>query len=753
MLTLVISDLRARWASFLGGFTALALGVGLVAAIGLGLAASLDPPPRPPQRFGTAPVVVSGHDTLTVHGRRLALFHPQPVDTALIRELRALGPVSTDPTDPAVPTELTDLTDPAKEHHGAPTVVDAVGVHADPAAVRRVVGARARVLTGDERRQADPRTARDAEALVTVNALLGTAGGVTAFVSVFVTAATFAFAVALRRREFGLLRTVGATPGQVRRALLAEASVVGAIASAAGCALGAWGAPYLVRELVAAGLAPGWFRLGEATWPLHLSFWTGLLMALAGAWAAARRAGRTAPVEALREADVDERVLPPGRLLLGAALLLTGLGLLGWTLLTDPADLLKRKTYTTQPMLLIGGAALLSPLLVRPLLRRLPLPGTLGELTAANAAAGLRRTTAVAAPVLATVALAGSLLGSAASVPAAKTAEARQQTRASHIITPAADGNTRPAAPGPGALPNTPLPGALSNVSLPGAVLSPTASTGLFIPDGPNALVRHEARAVADPAAFARLSRLPVVAGNIRDLDDGSVIVSEEIADGEARAGPSGTASTYGWATAPRPRCGSRRCWRPAPEATAPMSPPPTPRRRPWTGSTHCWSRAPGQRRCGRSAAPCGPRRSTRTPPRPPADRAGATRGQVLRTLAAEALLATALGTVLGAAVTAVQLGGLAAALAALSAPVAIAVPWAALGAAVIGCALVAAMTAVLSAPAATPAQAQASALSPSIISPSPSSVSARTSAAIPGSSRPRVDRPDCQCRVPDSDG
>lgn len=108
----------------------------------------------------------------------------------------------------------------------------------------------ARDAVGVDAAAADVGPERDAEALMAVNALLGTAAGVTGFVSVFVVASTFAFAVALRRQEFGLLRTAGATPGQLRRLLLAEALAVGAAASAAGCVLGAQGAPWLGRVLV-----------------------------------------------------------------------------------------------------------------------------------------------------------------------------------------------------------------------------------------------------------------------------------------------------------------------------------------------------------------------------------------------------------------------------------------------------------------------------------------------------------------------
>lgn len=492
MLTVVLSGLRTRWTSFLGGFLALALGVGLLATMGLGLSATFHAPERSPQRFASSPVVVQGQDRLTLDVRRgpdtvpvsQRLDYPQPVDKELLRELRTRWTLTTS---------------------GGP---DAVGVDAPAAEVRALVGDRAQVLTGDERRNADPDPERDAQALVGLNALLGTTGGVTAFVSVFVVASTFAFAVALRRREFGLLRTAGATPGQVRRMLLAEATALGVLASATGCALGALGAPLLARTLVDGGLAPEWFATGDATWPFHLAFWTGLTVALAGAVAASRRAGKVGPTAALREADVDTDVLPLGRALLGTGLLITGLGLLAWTCVTEPSELLKRKTYTTLPMLLIGGVALLSPLLVRPVARLLRSRGAVGTLVRENSAASVRRTAAVAAPVLVTVALAGTLFGSAASVTRTRGVEAREQTAAQYVVS---GEELRAVAGAPD-----------------GSVLSPTASTSLFVRDGAEAVVKYGARAVADPAAFAELARLPVVAGDLRDLDDRSIVVNEE---------------------------------------------------------------------------------------------------------------------------------------------------------------------------------------------------------------------------------
>ncbi|UUU31827.1 ABC transporter permease [Streptomyces sp. CA-210063] len=701
---LTLSSLRTRWAALVGSFVAVALGVGVMTAMGLGLAATLDPPAREPERFASSPVVVAGLDRLTVEVRRgpgtarvsQQLARPHPVDARLLADLRELGPVAADGA-------------------GGAAALDAVGVDAPVADVRAVVGDRARVLTGDARRQVDRSYERDAEALVAVNSLLGTAAGVTTFVSVFVTASTFAFVVALRRREFGLLRMAGATPGQVRRLLLGEALAVGVVASGAGCALGAWGAPSLVRELVAGGVAPTWFAVpGAVVWPYHVAFWTGVSVAFAGAWAAARRAGRIGPVEALREASVDTGVLPRSRRLIGFALLAGGLGLLAWKVGTDPADLLKRKTYTTQPMLLITAAAALAPLLVRPVVRLVGagLPGAGGLLIRENAATSVRRTAAVAAPVLVTVALAGSLLGSAGTVAEAKGAEAAARTRADFVVTGEVGDRLR----------------------MDGVTAAGSASTAVYVVEERSALVRSQARAVTDVAAFASVARLPVVAGDVRDLDDRSIVVNEEwerhevgrfvrvwlgdgrpvrlrivavLAQGTGDNGAYVTAANAGGAVVDRVdvRVG-RGADRVAVAAAL---------KRTWEGtggtvrSAEEWLAAnrPGTRAHTRlgflvvlgialvyagislagtllmaTSARGAELRSLRM--------AGATRGQVLGVVVGEALVAVVVGVVSGVAVTVVNLAGVVGALGVLAAPVGVAVPWEVVGGCVGVCGVVA---------------------------------------------------------------
>ncbi|MFJ3702847.1 MULTISPECIES: ABC transporter permease [Streptomyces] len=804
MLSSALRSMRTRWVTFVGSFIALALGVGLIAMTGLALAATFDAPERGPERFAGAPVVVAPSDTLrvpTAVGERTArLTGPRPVPQRLADGLSRLGRTAEDRTFPvrlggaeavghpwsvasATPYRLASGRPPAGAGEvvvttgaggglrtgdqvrittpgtavGTPTVVgtvkdagfetavffgdaeaarihpavDAVAVHADADAVRRLAGQfpGMSVLTGDERHRADPDPDRDSEALTAVNALLGTAAGITGFVSVFVVASTFSFAVAQRRREFGLLRTAGATPGQVRRTVVVEALVVGVLASAAGCLLGEAAAPLLAGLLADEGLAPAWFAVGDATWPLHTAFWAGLGVALAGVAVASHRAGRVRPVEALRDAAVDAGAIPPSRLLAGAAVLLTGLGLLGWSLVTDPGDALKRKAYILQPMWIIVGCALLAPLLVRPLTRLLTwlparLPGATGLLARQNASVSLRRTAAVAAPVLITVALTGSLLGTVATIDEARATEVAAVAGADLV------------AGGDGPLD----PRFVHRVrKLPGAVTSASRSTGVTVLEEGTALITSEARA-ADPAGLAATARLPLVAGRISDLDDGSVIVNEEwetrtvgrrvsvwLGDGRkvslrvAAVMRTGTGSNGVYVTpanaagAPVDRIdvkisegADRSAVRALLEKAGRDTGTPVMTRDAWLDAHD--PRTGGNTRAGlllilgiallytgiALANTLVMATSDRVRDLAVLRLTGATKTQVLRLVAVEALMVVAVGAVLGAAVAGLNLLGVKGALELLAVSSPVVVPWPALGAVLAACALAATVSAVL---------------------------------------------------------
>jgi len=811
---LALRGVRTRWVTFVGSFVALALGVGLIAATGLALAATFDAPDRGPERFAAAPVVVRPDDQLRVRTatgvRTRPLARTGPVPPALIAELAVLGRTVEDRTFPvdmvpagkdsepraghpwsaaaSAPYRLTTGRAPAAADEAVVTAgpgshlrtgdrvrattsagtttltvvgtvadrgfedavfltdeeaarlspaVDALVVHADATAVREVVagaGEAMDVLTGDERRRADPGPDREAEALVSVNALLGTAAGITLFVSVSVMASTFSFAVAQRRREFGLLRTAGATPGQIRRTVFAEAVIVGVLASATGWWLGATGAPVLAARLVDAGLAPQWFVIGEQTWPLHTAFWTGVGVASAGVLVASHRAGRTAPTEVLREAAVDSRTMPVSRWILATLVLLTGAGLLVAALVLDPGDLLGRKSYVTRPLLLIVGVALLAPVLVGPLVRALTwlpakLPGATGVLARENASAGVRRTAAVAAPVIITVALTASLLGTVETLAEAKATEVRTATTADLVVTPGTAGRTLP-------------PRFVERVrDIDGATAGVSRSTTVTVLEEGTALVTSEARAV-EPARLGAVSAPPVVAGRLADLDDDSIVVNEEwltttvgervtvwlgdgrevslriaavLATGTGGNGVHVTARNAGGAEADRidvavaegaDRDAVAAAVRSAAVAEGAGV-------RVVTGAQWAAAAAPGPSGATRTglwlilsmALLCTGIALANTLVTATSDRirdlavlrlTGATVPQVLRLVAVEAVVVVAVGAVIGAGVAAVNLAGVWGALALLGVRSGIVVPWGAAGAVVAAAAVLAAVSALV---------------------------------------------------------
>ncbi|MYW02896.1 ABC transporter permease [Streptomyces sp. SID3343] len=105
MYGIPVRTLRLRWPLFTGTFIALTLGVCLVSALGLGLAAALDTAAPAPRRYGAAPVVVhldeklkvpasSGHDSAPLAERK-------GLPAELIADVTATGPTVVDRTFPA----------------------------------------------------------------------------------------------------------------------------------------------------------------------------------------------------------------------------------------------------------------------------------------------------------------------------------------------------------------------------------------------------------------------------------------------------------------------------------------------------------------------------------------------------------------------------------------------------------------------------------------------------------------------------
>lgn len=406
--------------------------------------------------------------------------------------------------------------------------------------VREAVGKDAAVLTGQDRHQADASEDRDREALDNTLTLVPVMASVAGTTAVFVVASTFAFAVIQRRREIALLRTVGATPRQVRRMIRNEALLVSGAASAAGTVLGLFGAQLLADMLIRMGVAPPWFRVEPSLhWtvlaPLAAAFLVGVLVAVCGVTAAARRAGRIRPVEALREAAVDDSGMTPGRLLLGAMGLVCGFGLTAWIALGDPAMVLSPSVYALSLLVPVLAAAVLAPLAVGPFTRLLMWPlrrlsGPTAMLVRESVLTSRRRTAATAAPVLLTVGLTFSLLAATDAIGAARESGLQDQVSSEYALAP--DGT-------PGISPQV-----VEKVSrIDGVQVVAPILTTLYTHDEDRLEVNDGL--VVESTALRRMMNLKVVDGSLDALDDNSTVVADrwgvdvgstltvEMADGE----------------------------------------------------------------------------------------------------------------------------------------------------------------------------------------------------------------------------
>ncbi|MGW2815434.1 ABC transporter permease [Streptomyces sp. NPDC001415] len=119
------------------------------------------------------------------------------------------------------------------------------------------------------------------------------------FVGIFLISNTFTMLVAQRTRELALMRAVGASRGQVRRSVLAEALVVGTIASAIGFALGLGLATGLRSAMGAFGAKlPDGPLIISAT-PVIAALAVGVFVTLIAALLPAWRAAKIPPVAAM----------------------------------------------------------------------------------------------------------------------------------------------------------------------------------------------------------------------------------------------------------------------------------------------------------------------------------------------------------------------------------------------------------------------------------------------------------------------
>ena len=253
--------------------------------------------------------------------------------------------------------------------------LDGISVKADPGVsarelrqrIDRVLPPRLVVETGN---QAAARQAQDIkDDLSFFRVVLLVFGGVALLVGSFLIFNIFSITVAQRIREFGLLRTLGASRRQILGGTILEALMLGVLGAGLGVPAGIGFAAGLNAVFKTFGIdLPNTGTVIE-TRTIVVALAVGILVTLASALVPALRATRVTPMAALREAELPES-RTRGRVFTAFALLLFLLGI-GMTC----AGLFGATDDANAAAALVGGGAvatlfgvsMFSPRLVRPL--------------------------------------------------------------------------------------------------------------------------------------------------------------------------------------------------------------------------------------------------------------------------------------------------------------------------------------------------------------------------------------------------
>jgi putative ABC transport system permease protein len=327
---------------------------------------------------------------------------------------------------------------------GHPGKADAIAVLAAPGtdavtlagSVNRVLaGSAVKVHAGDDRGAVeDPGLGYAKQLLFGIG---GSFGGIATIVAIFTAAATVALSVSQRAREFALLRAVGATPRQIRRAVAAEALLIAPLAGTVGLLPGLSLAHWWFGQLQERGAIPEAVQLHVSPLPLLAAVVLGLLTALGAGWTAGRRPARIKPGQALTEASMERLGIGRIRTVAGLAALAGGMVLTGVSARSTGTD--AAGVALGVVMLFMFAMALLGPLVAQlcAVLFGLPLrrAGSATSLAVANSRANARRLASAVTPIVLAMAFASTLVFMHTSEAHAAGRQLRAGVIADHIVT------------------------------------------------------------------------------------------------------------------------------------------------------------------------------------------------------------------------------------------------------------------------------------------------------------------------------
>ena len=504
MTRLALRLLRHRPGSSTATLIALTLGVMILMAMGSLVDAGLRHQPAP-QLYAAADIVVARTEmTFTTKQfdetttTRVRLPDGGTVPAALVNQVRAVPGV----------TEATTV--PATRPGQIRAILIKAGPGVDRAALDRLAkSAGAETFAGADRGKAE-NTADGAaqDLLVQVG---GAFGGYVVLLVVFVVAGLVGLSVRHRRRDLALLRAIAATPGQVRRMLVAEAALLTGIATVLGLPAGLVATSWLHGELLDRGFVPASIPIPPSPLAALAAPVVIALVAMLAAVVAARRATAIRPTEALGEAAVEPERTSPVRAIIGVVLLAgagsaggVAAGAGGTTALTSALGML---------YLFVTAVALLAPWINRGASRLLSplLRGPSGFLATANLRANARGMAMVLTALVLSVGFGGSVWFLQDNLQRQTLAQSRDGMLAQHALI------------APDGVPAATVAQIRERAGVSGvtgvrdtSVLIKTFDTAEAVP----------ARAI-DPVGAGTTMDLGVIEGSLADLGPDSVAVSE----------------------------------------------------------------------------------------------------------------------------------------------------------------------------------------------------------------------------------
>lgn len=253
--------------------------------------------------------------------------------------------------------------------------------------------------------------AADKEVLTTLASIVG---GWVLLLVIFTVTSTLSVQVRQRNEEMALLKSIGATPGQIGRMIVGETLVLSLIATILAIPASIMGGRALIAILSNGGQISSTVDHSFGPIAIHVGFGVILVASLISAGITAWRTARMRAVQALAAASLGTTKMSKKRIVFGCVFLALGLDLAIVTATVMHGKKIDAMSTAGPAAIWFAlGLAVLSPLLVRFVINRVAGPiernlGTSGYLTVVNLR---QRTVALATAVMPIIVFTGIALG------------------------------------------------------------------------------------------------------------------------------------------------------------------------------------------------------------------------------------------------------------------------------------------------------------------------------------------------------